>query len=293
MAPFLESGRSLGQLRWGMERGAGIHISGEDVRAVQRQILAWYEIHKRDLPWRGDPNPYHILVSEVMLQQTQVDRVIPKYRAFLERFPTLQSLADASTADVLRAWQGLGYNRRALNLKRTAEAACRQFGGRLPSRVEALEQLPGVGKYTARAVACFAFGAQVPVVDTNVRRVLSGFAGRELTDRETWELAERLLPEGRAADWNQALMDYGALVYRAKPQRRAKPEGRFETTNRFWRGRIVDALREHHTLSLPALLDALPYPDRDEQRVRGLVRALHEEGMVAYDATAEVVALPD
>src|SRR5947209_3644935 len=143
------------------------------VDSFRRQILDWYDMHRRDLPWRGDPDPYHVLVSDVMLQQTQVDRVIPKYLAFLARFPTLQTLASASTADVLRAWQGLGYNRRALNLKRTAEAVVREHSGKLPRTVEELEKLPGIGRYTARAVACFAFGVQVAVVDTNVRRVLS------------------------------------------------------------------------------------------------------------------------
>jgi A/G-specific adenine glycosylase len=178
-------------------------------------------------------------------------------------------------------------------LKRAAEAAVRDHRGSLPRTVAELESLPGVGKYTARAVASFAFGQQVPVVDTNVRRVLSDWVGRELSDRETWDLAERVLPPGRAADWNQALMDYGAQVKRASPRRgtgtRREP---FASTNRFWRGRIVDALREHHVLAMDRLLDALPYPDRDEGRVRGLVRALHEEGMVDYDADADAVSLP-
>jgi A/G-specific adenine glycosylase len=226
------------------------------------------------------------------IQQTQVDRVVPKYLAFLERFPTLQLLADASTADVIKEWQGLGYNRRALNLKRAAEAAMERFGGQLPASVEELESLPGIGKYTARAVASFAFGMQVPVVDTNVRRVLSDWVGRELSDRETWDLAHRVLPEGRAADWNSALMDYGALVKKATPKRRAKPPEPFATTNRFWRGRIVDALREHGSLSMDSLLEALPYPNRDEERVRGLVLALREEGMVTYDAEGDAVELP-
>jgi A/G-specific adenine glycosylase len=263
-----------------------------EIDAFQRHILDWYEVFKRDLPWRCDPDPYHVLVSEVMLQQTQVDRVIPKYLAFLERFPTLSVLAEASTADVLRQWQGLGYNRRALNLRRAAEVAVREHGGRLPPSVEVLESLPGIGKYTARAVASFAFGIQVPVVDTNVRRVLSDWVGRELTDRETWELAQRVLPEGRAADWNSAMMDYGALVKKATPRKTGvKPEP-FGSTNRFWRGRIVDALREAPVLSMEGLLEALPYPNRDEERVRGLVLALHEEGLLQYDAGQDVVELP-
>jgi A/G-specific adenine glycosylase len=169
----------------------------------------------------------------------------------------------------------------------------REYGGYLPHTVEELERLPGIGRYTARAVACFAFGAQVPVVDTNVRRVLSGYAGRELTPREAEKLAETLLPPGKAADWNQALMDYGALVYKAAPRRMAKRAEPFASTNRFWRGRIVDALRERDVLPWPELLDALPYPNRDEQRVRRLVLALHEEGMVEYDVGQDTVALPE
>lgn len=267
-------------------------LEDDAVAQFQDHILSWYGTFKRDLPWRGDPDPYHILVSEVMLQQTQVDRVTPKYLAFLERFPSLKDLARSSTADVLRQWQGLGYNRRALNLKRAAEAAVREHGGQLPETVGELETLPGIGKYTARAVASFAFGLQAPVVDTNVRRVLSDFVGRDLTDRETWRLAERVLPEGRAADWNQALMDYGALVKRATPRRSGKPAEPFASTNRFWRGRIVEALVKSHSLPLPELLEALPYPNRDEERVRALVRALHEEGMVEYDIGRDEVGLP-
>lgn len=264
-----------------------------DITSFQRQILDWYDVHRRDLPWRGDPDPYHILVSEVMLQQTSVGRVLPKYAQFLPTFPTLPDLAAASTADVLRAWQGLGYNRRALNLKRTAEAAVRDHGGQLPRTVTELERLPGLGRYTSRAVACFAFGAQVPVVDTNVRRVLAGLAGRELSTTETEDLAARLLPPGQAADWNQALMDYGALVYRAKRRPRTAGSEPFVTTNRFWRGRIVDALRENGRLTLGGLLSALPSTGRDEKRVQGLVRALHEEGLLAYDAGSDEVSLPD
>ena len=268
-------------------------ITAESIEQFQEAILSWYATFKRDLPWRDDPNPYHVLVSEIMLQQTQVDRVIPKYAAFLERFPTLESLAAASVADVLRQWQGLGYNRRALNLKRAAEAAVARFGGALPNDVDDLESLPGIGRYTSRAVASFAFGLQVPVVDTNVRRVLSDWIGRPLTDRETWDLAKRVLPEGRAADWNSALMDYGALVKKGSPRRTGKPPEPFQSSNRFWRGRIVDALRDRGRVTMGGLLDALPYPERDDDRVRALVHVLHEEGMVTYDASADNVSLAE
>jgi A/G-specific adenine glycosylase len=263
-----------------------------DLVAFQRRILDWYDVFRRDLPWRGDPNPYHILISEVMLQQTGVPRVIPTYNRFLATFPTLESLANASTADVLRAWQGLGYNRRAVNLKRLASVVVEEHQGQLPSAVEALQRLPGIGSYTARAIACFAFGTQVAVIDTNIRRVLSSFAGRQLSEKEIEELAVRLLPQGRASDWNQALMDYGSLVQRAQPSRRSKSQEVFATSNRYWRGRIIDALREHDTLGMSALLSILPENDRDEQRVRSLILALHDEGLVAYDAANDDVALP-
>jgi A/G-specific adenine glycosylase len=256
------------------------------------ELLAWYGENGRDLPWRRTRDPYAILVSEVMLQQTQVERVVPRYLAWLERWPTVQALGGAPVGEVIREWQGLGYNRRALNLKRLAEDVVRDHGGELPQEVPELERLPGIGKYTAHAVACFAFGAQVPVVDTNIRRILSSFAGRELSDRETWELAARMLPPGRASDWNQALMDYGALVHRAVPRRTGKKPEAFATTNRFWRGRIIDALRERGRISVDGLLEALTYPNRDEARVRGLVRALHEEGMLSYDAGEDSVDLP-
>jgi len=263
-----------------------------DLASFQRHVLDWYGAYRRDLPWREDPDPYHILVSEVMLQQTGVQRVIPAYHRFLRAFPTLRSLADASPANVLRSWHGLGYNRRAINLKRAAEVVGTTCGGSLPTGVLELELLPGIGRYTSRAVACFAFDVQVAVVDTNVRRVLSAFADCRLSEKETEELAERLLPEGRASDWNQALMDYGALASRGRARRTNKISEPFASTNRFWRGRIVDALCRHPALSVPALLSELPYPEKNEQRVRGLVLALHEEGLVEYDRGQDSVSLP-
>ena len=139
---------------------------------VHALLLAWYDRHGRDLPWRGAKDPYSILVSEVMLQQTQVDRVIPKYAEFLERFPTFKALAEAPTADVIRAWSPLGYNRRAVRLQAVAARVADHLHGRLPDDVKTLRGLPGIGEYTASALACFVHGQDVPVVDTNVRRVL-------------------------------------------------------------------------------------------------------------------------
>ena len=185
-------------------------------RRFRRALLGWYRRNRRDLPWRRTTDPYHILVSEIMLQQTQVDRVIPKYREFLLRYPTLESLARARPASVRKIWYPLGYNIRPLHLSAIARETMARYEGRLPDTSEALIALPGIGRYTAGALLSFAFGRDAHLVDTNVRRVLGRvFLGsRRLRalrgDAPLWRLSEALLPSGRAYDWNQALMDFGA-----------------------------------------------------------------------------------
>ena len=151
----------------------GTPLASEHVAAVQGALLAWYALHGRDLPWRRTRDPYAILVAEVMLQQTQVDRIAPRWRAWLEQFPTLRDLAAASRADVIRAWQGLGYNLRAVRLHEIARQVTDEGGGMLPRTLDGLLALRGIGRYTAGAVACFAYEQPVSMVDTNVRRVLS------------------------------------------------------------------------------------------------------------------------
>jgi A/G-specific adenine glycosylase len=186
------------------------------VHRFQRRLLAWYARHGRDLPWRRTRVPYRVLVSEIMLQQTQVDRVIPKYRQFLRRYPSLRALARAPLEDVRQLWYPLGYNVRPLRLHAIARETVARYRGRLPDDPDALRALPGVGRYTAGAVLSFAFGRDVAVLDTNVRRVLSRvFLGprrgaRVRGDKALWDLAEVLVPAGRGYDFNQALMDFGA-----------------------------------------------------------------------------------
>jgi A/G-specific adenine glycosylase len=186
--------------------------------AIQEKLLAWYAIEARDLPWRNTRDPYAILVSEIMLQQTQVETVKRYFGPFLERFPTAEALANASLDHVLKAWEGLGYYRRAHNLQRAAQIIAERYGGRIPRDVKELRSLPGVGSYTAGAVASIAFGHDEPVVDGNVARVLSrlfrvaGDPAKVATRRRLSEIAARLLPSGDASRFNQAWMDLGARV---------------------------------------------------------------------------------
>jgi A/G-specific adenine glycosylase len=178
--------------------------------------LKWYRQHGRDLPWRQTSDPYKILVSEVMLQQTQVERVIPKYHEFLTKYPTLDALARAPLHEVKRTWYPLGYNIRPVHLRGIARETLARYDGRIPDDEKALRSLKGIGRYTAGALLSFAFGKDAPILDTNVKRVLGRvFLGprrlkRLKGQRALWELAAALVPPGRAYDFNQALMDFGA-----------------------------------------------------------------------------------
>lgn len=218
-------------------------------------LLAWYAEHRRDLPWRGVTDPYLILVSEVMLQQTQAARVVPHYEAFVERFPTVDSLANAPLSDVLAAWSGLGYNARARRLR---EAARMVVADGWPQTTDELEGLPAVGTYTAAAIASFAYGQHVVTIDTNVRRVISRWNGEPLEGAALRAAAEVALGEP-AADWNQAIMDLGASLCLARSARCGEcpvadwcagpesyvptvPQARFEGSTRQLRGAIVRAV---------------------------------------------------
>lgn len=180
---------------------------------MRRALLSWFHREGRDLPWRRTRDPYAILVAEVMLQQTPVSRVIPKYLSFLESFPTPMILAQASRSDVIKSWASLGYNRRAVWLHQSAKFITNHWGGRVPQDSVDLLTLPGVGSYTAAAVACFAFGKDVPVIDTNVRRVLTRvfFGNANLSVSCLRDIAKAAVPTGEGWAWNQALMDTGSV----------------------------------------------------------------------------------
>jgi A/G-specific adenine glycosylase len=187
-------------------------LSSRHRRPFQASLLGWYRENARPLRIRSTRQPWPVLVAEVMAQQTQIARVDDAWAGFLERFPTPRALAEASPADVLRAWSGLGYNRRAVNLQRAAAVIVAEHGGRVPGRVEQLEGLPGVGPYTARAVAALAFAQPVAAVDTNVRRVMSRLAGRVLTARQLQVAADQLVPRDDPATWTHASMELGATL---------------------------------------------------------------------------------
>jgi A/G-specific adenine glycosylase len=197
-------------------------LNAEQVREFQRRLLRWYSRHARDLPWRRTRDPYHILVSEVMLQQTQVERVLGYYEPFLRRYPTFEALAASSEPQVREAWDGLGYYARARNLHRTAQQVTTQHGGKLPDDPVAIQRLPGVGRYTAGAVLSFAYQQDAAILDTNAARVLRrvfgvrGAQSKSRLQRRLWEVAEAVTPAGKADRFNQAIMDLGATICHAR-----------------------------------------------------------------------------
>ncbi|MEP7325407.1 MAG: A/G-specific adenine glycosylase [Gemmatimonadota bacterium] len=201
--------------------------SAETIRTFQQRLLRWFRRHGRDLPWRKTRNPYHVLVSEVMLQQTQVSRVEQYYPGFLARYPTLDRLAAASPAEVRESWDGLGYYRRAANLHRFAVTVVEDMKGEVPRSSEALRRLPGIGRYTAGAIASFAFEQPEAAVDTNVSRVIrrAFFSPRaKPSERRVWGLAATLVPPRGKTAWafNQAIMELGALICTARVARCGK-----------------------------------------------------------------------
>ncbi len=181
-------------------------------KVFRAQLLAWYEAHARELPWRESRDPYRVWVSEIMLQQTRVAAVIAHYHEFLRRFPTVEKLAAAREASVLAAWSGLGYYRRARMMHAAAKVIVREMGGQFPSSAAAWRELPGIGRYTSAAIASIAFDEPVAVVDGNVERVVARVCGRQLAGEELWAAAEAMLDRQRPGDFNQAMMELGATV---------------------------------------------------------------------------------
>ena len=276
-------------------------LSRHDRIAVE--LLAWGSDTLRDLPWRRTRNPWHVLVSEVMLQQTSVARVLPKFEAFIEEFPTPHALADAALGDALRLWSGLGYPRRCRNLQEAARVIVRERNGEFPSTLIELQSLPGIGQYTSRAILAFAFEQDVAVVDTNVSRVLSRLEGRAMKSRELQEMANSFVPQGLGWEWNQVMMDFGARHCTLRspnctecPLKKlcawhgvgddpaplssgaSKPQGRFEGSDRQARGRALKAVSDG-LCQTPQVVAAMGLA-HDVKRAHELLDALVVEGLV-------------
>jgi A/G-specific adenine glycosylase len=275
----------------------------------QAAVLGWWVGRSRDLPWRRTRDPWAVLVCEVMAQQTQVARVAERWPVFLARFPTPASCAEAPLADVLRLWSGLGYNRRAVALHRCATEVVERHSGRLPSTLSELLALPGIGPYTARAVAAFAFELDHGVVDTNTARVLARWEGRPLGARAVQEAADAAVLPGEAWAWNQAMLDLGAGVCRRRvPDCEACPvrdgcawaaagwpapdpadgtagvsggQSRFDGSDRQGRGRLVEALRSRPVTS-QALAATMGWPDDPARAVR-VAATVVADGLAVLD----------
>jgi A/G-specific adenine glycosylase len=260
-------------------------LAADGVRRFQRTILDHYRRCGRDLPWRTTTDPYLILVSEFMLQQTQVDRVLPKYQEFISRFPDPAALARASLHQVLAAWSGLGYNRRAQALKKCAEAIMKHCGGRVPDSQEELEQLPGIGPYTARAVCVFAYNQPRIVIETNIRAVYIHFffvGQSSVEDPELLPLLEKTLYRRNPRRWYNALMDYGAMLKKfcGNPSRASARYARqspFKGSNREIRGMIIKMLLMHQSCTEAMLVKKT---GKDSERVKAVILNLLEEDLV-------------
>lgn len=279
---------------------------------IHRTLISWYRAHARDFPWRRTRDPYVIMISEIMLQQTQADRVEHKLPVFLKRFPTAGALARARRSSVIRAWQGMGYNRRAVHLHNAAKAIADR--GAFPDDMASLRALPGIGRYTASAIMCFAHGAEVPVVDVNIRRVLARLSKKRASfhdlpgEHDIWALAEKWLPAKNVYQWNQALMDIGArfckvrsvecsacplrtlcpsratlsVLESPRTARRVSEPMHKEIPHRIWRGRIVHALRSRTFADVRALTKAIDptCSALDVRVIETLVKKLERDGLV-------------
>lgn len=268
-----------------------------DMRALQikkfkAEVWRYYRGHKRDLPWRRTKNPYRILVSEMMLQQTQVSRVLIKYPQFVKRFPNFQVLAKSSVRDVLEAWQGLGYNRRALALKRAAEIVVKKYHGALPRDMVLLEVLPGIGKSTAGAILAFAYGIAEPFLETNIRRVFIHFffrRNKKVHDKEILEIVTAALDRKNPREWYWALMDYGAMLgalpknLNQKSAHYAK-QSKFAGSDRELRGKILKLLIAKKCVSERAIekhvfIASSQNIFQDRQRLKRIIQSLLHDNL--------------
>lgn len=243
------------------------HISLKQIQQFQQHILDRYAHHRRDLPWRKTTDPYHIRVSEIMLQQTQVDRVIPKYNNFLQLFPNVQALATADKQQLLAAWSGLWYNSRALNLQKAAQLIVDEHTCIVPHTVDELKKLPWIGPYTAGAICAFAYNQEVPVVDINIKRVLihTFQLDENISTKDLESIALQCIPKWRSCERHNALMDYGSSVLHSKATGiRSAKQSTFQWSTRQVRGNIIKHLTKYGSISIQAAREKFPHKEFDD-----------------------------
>ena len=254
-------------------------LQDEKIIEFQEKIMKWWTKNKRRLPWRESPTPYNVMVSEVMLQQTQVNRVVSKYEEFLKEFPNFEALANANRRHLLKVWSGLGYNRRALWLKEAALNVLRL--GEFPRTVTELKKLKGIGPYTSKSILIFAFNEDIATVDTNIRRVLisEGFATEDMSLQELQDIADRMLLKGRSGEWHNALMDYGALELTASSTGIAPLTSQtcFEGSTRQLRGTLVRILTDSERLSFSQMMQHPELEECDKEVLEDVLESLVQE----------------
>lgn len=268
----------------------------EKIKKFNAILFRWFKKYKRNLPWRRTSDPYKIFVSEVMLQQTPVERVLTKYADFLKRFPNIDALAQASLGEVLRAWLGLGYNRRAKYVYDCAKNIVQKHDGKFPQDFNTLQEFPGIGRSTAAALCSFAFNQDEPMIDTNIRRIICRvfFHKKIPNDATLYRCAKKLMPQNKGKDWNWVMMDIGALLCKAKnhdnrcPLQKLhgkvkdffykKPQKRFENSDRYYRGRLLHMAQERNDGYMQeGLMRRLLI---SKKRCERLLCALESEGLI-------------
>jgi len=262
-------------------------LNNEAIELFRSIVYGYYATNKRHFDWRQNPQPYNVVVSEVMLQQTQTDRVAPKFKAFIERFPTFQALARSPFHDILMLWKGLGYNRRALGLLAIAQQVTDRFDGQLPSDIATLETFPNIGSATARSIAAFAFNTPTVFIETNIRTVFIYFFtpnNKAVTDKELMPIIEKALDKDNPREWYYALMDYGVMLKKSvgnvsKLSAHYKKQSTFQGSDRQLRGRILQVLLDHKTVNSGAMLELLDKKDQSE-RIGRIIEKMEQDALI-------------
>lgn len=268
-----------------------------NIKKFQKTIWDFYHNNKRDFPWRKTKNPYHIWVSEVMLQQTQTDRVVPKYKAFLKQFPTVRALASASQKDVLERWQGLGYNRRGLNLKRAAEEIVARYNGHFPADDITLLTLPGIGEYTSKAIITFSYNRPLVFIETNIRTVFLDYFFNEaknlVHDNDILKLVEMTVDTNNPREWYFALMDYGVMLKKVKKSKNVKSvhyrkQTPFKGSGREVRSTLLKHILENQKMTLSQMYK-IPLLKNRKNMIQEKIRELVREGFIVQEKKYYVI----